>query len=323
MYTQFYNLKEKPFNNNPDPRFFYPSPKHQEALDRLLYAINEHKGFVVITGEIGSGKTTVCRTLLSKLGNKKEIAMVTNTHLNAKELLMSILEDLNVPYKTGTKIKLLSQLNDYLIKKMEDGEDVVLIIDEAQNLTPSVLEELRMLSNLETDTAKLIQIILMGQPQLRAKLKLKELEQLKQRVAVHYHLYPLTKEEMFGYVDSRLTIASANGSLAHIFEPEALEVVYKFSKGIPRLINYACDSALLSGFVYEKKKIDKALMTEVINESHLKFKDEEQVIDTYCCVQCQHHGNCATKWTRGQKGEEQLCCEACAKYVACHEEHLL
>ncbi|MBI5874080.1 MAG: AAA family ATPase [Candidatus Omnitrophica bacterium] len=318
MYEQFYHLKEKPFNNNPDPKFFYPSPKHQEALDRLLYAINEHKGFVVITGEIGSGKTTVCRTLLGKLGDKKEIAMITNTHLNAKELLMSILEDLSVPYKPGTKIKLLSQLNDYLISKMEAGEDVILIIDEAQNLTPSVLEELRMLSNLETDTDKLIQIVLMGQPQLREKLKLKELEQLKQRVAVHYHLYPLTKEEMMGYVDHRLKTASCNGSMGHLFTPEALEIAYQFSKGIPRLVNYACDNALLSGFVYEKKTIDKVLMTEVVNESHLKLKEEEEVLQTFCCVHCQHHNGCVTKWTRGQKGEEQICCEACAKYDACH-----
>jgi len=316
VYTQFYNLKEKPFNNSPDPKFFYPSPKHQEALDRLIYAISEHKGFVIITGEIGSGKTTVCRTLLNKIGGKKEIALITNTHLNAKELLMSILEDLNVPYKSGTKIKLLSQLNDYLIKKMENGEDVVLIVDEAQNLTPSVLEELRMLSNLETDTEKLIQIILMGQPQLREKLKLKELEQLKQRVAVHYHLYPLTKDEVFGYVDHRLKTASNNGSYYKIFETKALELVYEFSGGIPRLINYACDSALLSGFVYERKNIDQALMKEVINESHLKLKEEKE--PTFCCIQCQAYHNCATKWTRAEKGEEQFCCEACSKYAACH-----
>ena len=319
MYEQFYNLKEKPFNNNPDPKYFYPSPKHQEALDRLIYAINEHKGFVIITGEIGSGKTTVCRTLLNKLGGKKEIALITNTHLNAKELLMSILEDLKVPYKSGTKIKLLSQLNDYLIKKMENGEDVVLIIDEAQNLTPSVLEELRMLSNLETDTEKLIQIILMGQPQLRDKLKLKELEQLKQRVAVHYHLYPLTKEEVFGYVDHRLKTASSNGSDHKIFDAQALELVFKFSGGIPRLVNYACDNALLSGFVYERNNIDKALMKEVIDESHLKLKEEPDTEPTHCCVQCQYHHNCITKWTRAQKGEEQFCCEACAKYAACHQ----
>lgn len=318
MYTKFYNLKEKPFNNNPDPRYFYPSPKHQEALDRLFYAINEHKGFVVITGEIGSGKTTVCRKLLNMLGDKKEIAMITNTHLNAKELLMSILEDLKVSYKPGTKIKLLSQLNDYLLSKMEDGQDVVLIVDEAQNLTPSVLEELRMLSNLETDTEKLIQIVLMGQPQLREKLKLKELEQLKQRVAVHYHLYPLTKEEMFGYVDHRLKAASLNGDRLSIFDAGALEAAYSFSKGIPRLINYACDNALLSGFVYEKKTIDKGLMAEVVNESHLKLKAEDEAVITLCCGDCQLYNNCVTKWTRGKNGQEQLCCEACAKYSACH-----
>lgn len=318
MYEKFYNLKEKPFNNNPDPRFFYPSPKHQEALDRLLYAIQERKGFVVITGEIGSGKTTVCRALLSKLDSDKEIAMITNTHLNAKELLMSILEDLKVPYKSGTKIKLLSQLNDYLLQKMEEDKDVVLIIDEAQNLKPSVLEEVRMLSNLETDTEKLIQIILMGQPQLREKLKLKELEQFKQRVAVHYHLYPLTKEETFGYVHHRLATAAANGSTFQIFDPEALQSAYKFSRGIPRLINYACDNALLSGFVYEKKVIDKAVMDEVINESHLKIREEEEVINTLCCVHCQQFEKCATKWHRAQKGEDQICCEACSKYAACH-----
>jgi general secretion pathway protein A len=318
MYEKFYQLKEKPFNNNPDPRFFYPSPKHQEALDRLLYAVQERKGFIVITGEIGSGKTTVCRTLLNRLDSNKEIALITNTHLNAKELLMSILEDLNVLYKSGTKIKLLAQLKDYLLEKMNEDKEVILIIDEAQNLKPSVLEEVRMLSNLETDTEKLIQIILLGQPQLREKLKMKELEQLKQRVAVHYHLYPLTKEETYGYVHHRLTTASANGSATQIFDPQALDVAYEFSQGIPRLINYACDNALLSGFVYEKKTIDKNLMVEVVNESHLKLKEEEEVIQTFCCIHFQQFSLCATKWHRAQSGEEQVCCEACTKYSACH-----
>lgn len=317
MYTQFYNFKEKPFNNSPDPRFFYPSPKHAEALDRLLYAVYERKGFVVITGEIGSGKTTVCRALLKKLDDKNEICMITNTHLNAKELVIAILEDLQVSYKTGTKVKLLSQLNDYLIKKMEDGKNVILIIDEAQNLTPSVLEEVRMLSNLETDTEKLIQIILMGQPQLREKLKLKDLEQFKQRIAVNYHLYPLTKEEMIGYVKHRLSVVSNNGT-ADIFEPQAMDVLYDFSKGTPRLINYACDSALLTGFVYEKKNIDKVLMAEAVQESHLKIKEEKEVIEIYCCAHCQKYNACPTKWNRGEHGEKQICCEACAKYAACH-----
>ena len=317
MYEQFYNLKEKPFNNSPDPRFFYPSPKHNEALNRLLYAIRERKGFVVITGEIGSGKTTVCRTLLNKLDKNSEVCMITNTHLNAKELITAILEDLQVAYKAGTKVKLLHQLNDYLIQKMQEDKNVILIIDEAQNLTSAVLEEVRMLSNLETDTEKLIQIILMGQPQLRNKLKLEELEQLKQRVAVYYHLYPLTKEETFGYVDHRLNVASKNGVSA-IFTPEALEVIYKFSQGIPRLINYACDNALLSGFVYEKQHIDKDLMIEVASESELKLREPEEIEKTYCCVQCQGYYTCKTKFYRGEKGAEQICCEACTKYASCH-----
>ncbi len=317
MYEQFYKLKEKPFNNNPDPRFFYPSPKHDEALNRLLYAIRERKGFVVITGEIGSGKTTVCRALLNKLDQTSEVCMITNTHLNAKELIIAILEDLDVPYKSGTKVKLLSQLNDYLIQKMQEDKNIILIIDEAQNLTPSVLEEIRMLSNLETDTEKLIQIILMGQPQLREKLRLKELEQLKQRIAVYYHLYPLTKEETFGYVNHRLGVASANGA-SPIFRPEALEIVYKFSQGIPRLINYACDNALLSGFVYEKPQIDQDLMIEVASESEVKLKEADEDVKTFCCALCQQYYKCKTKFYRGEKGDEQICCEACSKYNSCH-----
>jgi general secretion pathway protein A len=318
MYTKFYQLKEKPFNNNPDPRFFYPSPIHAEALDRLHYAILERKGFVVITGEIGAGKTTVCRALLRKLSEKdNEICLITNTHLNSKELLVAILEDLRVPYKSGTKVRLLTQLNDYLLKKMEERVNVVLIVDEAQNLTPTVLEEVRMLSNLETDTEKLIQIVLMGQPQLRDKLKLKELEQFKQRVAIHYHIYPLTLEETFGYVKHRLGVASTNG--AHdIFTPQAIEAMYAFSKGVPRLINYACDHALLSGFVYERALIDKDVMSEVVNESHLKIRDIEETSTVHCCARCQDFARCSTKWVRAEKGQEQICCEKCAKFDACH-----
>lgn len=317
MYESFYHLKEKPFNNSPDPRFFYPSPKHKEALDRLLYAIHERKGFVVITGEIGAGKTTVCRTLLKNIGDNNEICLITNTHLNSKELLIAILEDLGVPYKPAPKIKLLSQLNDYLIAKIQEDKNVILIIDEAQNLTPSVLEEIRMLSNLETDTEKLIQIILMGQPQLKEKLKLKGLEQFKQRIALHYHLYPLSQEETVGYIRHRLSAAALNGA-ADIFEPDALDAVYAFSRGTPRLINYACDNALLSGFVYEKNKIDAALMREIINESHWTLKDAEETVKTYCCSHCQEFAACALKWERGERAAEQICCETCAKYAACH-----
>lgn len=316
MYEHFFGFKEKPFNNNPDPRFFFPSSRHSEALDRLFYAVQERKGFVVITGEIGAGKTTVCRALLNKLDDKSEVCMITNTHLSTKELILAILEDLGVEYKSGTKVKLLSQLNDYLIKMMNDGKNVVLIIDEAQNLTPSVLEEVRMLSNLETNTEKLIQIILMGQPELKEKLKLKQLEQFKQRIAVHYHLYPLTKHETADYVHHRVKVASQNDALS-AFNKDALELVYEFSKGVPRLINFVCDNALLSGFVYERNPVDRAIVEEVIKESSLDA-GAEPVAKVFCCPKCENYNNCQTRWIRGEKGEEQVCCEICSKYHECH-----
>jgi len=319
MYEQFYNLKAKPFNNSPDPRFFYPSSKHAEALDRLYYAILERKGFVVITGEIGAGKTTVCRALLKRLDERvNEVCMITNTHLSAKELIIAILDDLQVAYRPGTKVHLLSQLNDYLIERMQEDKNVILIIDEAQNLTPSVLEEVRMLSNLETDTEKLMQIILMGQPQLREKLKLKNLEQFRQRIAIRYHLYALNPEETVGYVNHRLGVVSENGGSSTIFSPQALEKVFMFSQGIPRLINYICDSALLSGFVYEKKEIDADLMHEVISESHTRLRDANETPKVFCCVKCQFAKNCATQWIRTEHGQDQLCCELCARYKECH-----
>ncbi|MEK6715298.1 MAG: AAA family ATPase [Candidatus Omnitrophota bacterium] len=265
MYEKFYGFKEKPFNITPDPKFFFPSSKHSEALDSLIYAINERKGFVAITGEIGAGKTTVCRALLNKLDPNTKTALITNTYVNAKELLMSILDDFGVDYKPASKARLLSRLNEFLVEQLSQNMNVVLIIDEAQNLTPSVLEEIRMISNLETETEKLIQIILMGQPQLKKKLQLESLTQLRQRIAVHYHIYPLSKEEMVGYIRHRLTIASNNGF--DFFTDEALGLIYGFSKGVPRLVNLICDSALLSGYVYEAKQIDAKIMEETIKEA--------------------------------------------------------
>jgi len=319
MYESFYKLKAKPFNNSPDPRFFYPSSKHAEALDRLYYAVTERKGFVVITGDIGAGKTTVCRALLKRLDDRhNEVCMITNTHLTAKDLIVAILEDLNISYKPATKARLLSQLYDYLIERMQKDKNVILIIDEAQNLTPSVLEEVRMLSNLETDTEKLLQIILMGQPQLREKLKMSNLEQFRQRISIRYHLYPLDPQETVGYVNHRLGVVSENGGADTIFSPQALEQVFMFSQGIPRLINYICDNALLSGFVYERKEIDGGLMTEVINESHAKIQEAADVVKTFCCERCQFTSSCATKWIRAEHGKEQICCELCKNYKNCH-----
>lgn len=265
MYNRFYGFSESPFNMTPNPRFFFSSPKHLEALDSLAYAISERKGFVVVTGEIGSGKTTVCRALLNRLDSKTQTALITNTHLSGKDLLSVILEDLEVDHTPGSKSKLLSQLNTYLISQLRADHNVVLIIDEAQNLSPSVLEEVRMLSNLETETEKLIQIILLGQPELKKKLGLSRLEQLRQRIAVFYHLVPLTSQETKEYVLHRLKVAG--GGDRKYFTDAATYLVYKFSSGVPRLINQICDSALLSGYISEIPVIDEKIMSEVIAES--------------------------------------------------------
>jgi len=323
MYEKFYGFKEKPFNITPDSRFFYPSPKHSEALDRLYYAITERRGFVVITGEIGAGKTTVCRALLNKLDDKTNVAMITNTNLNAKELIIAILEDLQIPYTPGTKVKLLCQLNDYLLTKLNEDINIVLIIDEAQNLKPMVLEEIRMLSNLETETEKLIQIILLGQPELRQRLRLKSLEQFKQRIAIHYHLDFLNSEETANYIQHRISVAAQNGP-KNIFTNEALKSIYTYSRGVPRLINLICDHALLSGFVEEKNIIGVDIIDEVIKEIHM-FDDSRPtniVNGLHCCPQCQQYNTCKIKWFRGEREEEQLCCSQCHLYISCQKKQL-
>lgn len=264
MYEKFYAFSEKPFNTTPDSKFFFPSAKHTEALSSLIYAINERKGFVVITGEIGAGKTTVCRTLLNKLDINTKVAMITNAHLTCKELIAEILEELEIDYNPGTKQRLLSQLNSYLIKQLACDINTVLIIDEAQNLPSKVLEEVRMLSNLETEKEKLIQIILIGQTQLKAKLEDFHLKQFKQRIAVYYHIPALSKDEAQEYITHRLKLVSSNG--VDIFNLPALDLIYKHSSGIPRIINLICDSALLSGYLYEEKKISEKIIHEVIKE---------------------------------------------------------
>lgn len=265
MYFKYFGFKEAPFNMTPNSRFFFESTKHTEALSTLIYAIEERKGFVVITGNIGSGKTTVCRTLLNKLTSTTQTALITNTHMSGKDMLTNILDDLEIDYPSGSKSKMLSRLNHYLIEQLRNDQNVVVIIDEAQNLKPSVLEEVRMLSNLETENEKLIQIILLGQPELKKKLSLPNLEQLRQRIAVFYHLAPLTEKETRDYILYRLKVAS--NSDRQYFSDEALDIVYRFSNGVPRLINSICDSALLNGFIYEKDFIDAELMQEVVDES--------------------------------------------------------
>lgn len=263
MYEKFYGFTDKPFNTTPDSKFFFASSKHEEALNCLLLAISERNGFVVITGEIGSGKTTVCRTLINRLDVSTKVALVLNTHLGKKELLTTILEDLDIEYRSTSKTCLLSALNKYLLEQAARDINVVLVIDEAQNLTPSVLEEVRMLSNLETEREKLIQIILMGQPELRKKLALPKLEQFRQRIVLHCHLDPLNREETAEYIRHRLK--KAGNVAADIFDDGAIGEIYLCSKGVPRLINITCHHALIEGLVRESGHITADIVRESVS----------------------------------------------------------
>ena len=264
MYESFYGYKERPFNVTPDARFFFPSAKHKEALDSLTYAVSQRLGFVVITGEIGAGKTTVCRTLLKRLPATTKVAVITNTLVSGPDLLSAVLDEFELPVKNREpRWKMIGRLNEFLIKALSHDENVVLVIDEAQNLTPSVLEQIRLLSNLETESVKLLQIILMGQPELRKKLDLPKLTQLKQRVLVAYHLQPLDPMETQAYVQHRQTLVGAASSA---FTTEAIGVVYSCSRGVPRLINLLCERALLTGYAEQIKPIDHRLMREVVED---------------------------------------------------------
>src|SRR3989338_3551942 len=265
MYEAFFGLKEKPFRMTPDPKYFYPSAKHVDALNHMVYAIEERRGFVVITGEIGSGKSTLSRVLFHKLDPRTKTAVVRNTHLTAKDLIAATLDELEIPARPGsTKTRMIGWLNEFLVEQLQNNNNVVLLIDEAQNLKPSVLEEGRMLSNLETETEKLIQIILMGQPELKQKLWLKELTQLRQRVTLHYHLAALDEFETVAYISHRLHVAGANST--PIFASDALPKIFQYTQGVPRLINGLCDRALLTGYVNETATIGPDIIDEVAGE---------------------------------------------------------
>ncbi len=280
MYNSFFGFKENPFNQTPDSTFFFPSEKHKSALDAVLYAIRQRKGFALVTGEIGSGKTTVVRTLLRRLGDSVQTAVITNTHVSPKGILYLLMEDLAIPYQMGTKEKLLIQLNEYLLRQASDDKTVVLLIDEAQNLTPRCLEEVRMLSNLETEKEKLIQIVLVGQPELRNKVEMPRLEQLRQRIAIHYHIHPLTESETRDYIMHRLNrVRSEDQWIDPVFNADALAAVYRFSRGIPRLINLLCDHALLTGCLEEMRVITPFIIEETISE--LRFRGEKRYEQVY------------------------------------------
>ncbi|MFH0771584.1 MAG: AAA family ATPase [Candidatus Omnitrophota bacterium] len=264
MYRNFFNLREKPFNVTADPNFLFFSKKHQEAFDHLIYGIKEKKGFLEITGEIGTGKTTLCRALLGQLDKEAKTAFILNSNLPEIQLLLAITDDFGISIKPKTKINILSELNKFLIEQLKLNHNVVLIIDEAQNLKAAQLEQIRLLSNLETEKEKLIQIILVGQPELKAKLNSPGLEQLRQRIAVRYHILPLDKTELNDYICHRLQIAGSDGSVK--FDYEAISEIYEYSAGVPRLINLVCDKALLLGFVMEKRAISADMVRRSAEE---------------------------------------------------------
>ncbi|OIO34141.1 MAG: ATPase [Candidatus Omnitrophica bacterium CG1_02_40_15] len=273
MYLQFYGLNEKPFNVTADPNFLYLSKKHKEAISHMQYGIQERMGFLEITGEIGAGKTTVCKALLSQLDQHTKTAFILNGNLSELQLLQAIIEDFGIQVRSKNKITMLSELNKFLLEQLEHRNNVVLIIDEAQNLKPSLLEQVRLLSNLETEKEKLLQIILVGQPELREKLASGELKQLRQRIAIRYHIAPLSRREVDGYISHRLNVAGCNNG--DIFHKDAIEEIFKFSGGIPRLINIACDKSLLTGYSTDKKTIDSNMVKKCV-------KEIEGVFDEHC-----------------------------------------
>jgi general secretion pathway protein A len=258
MYQLFYGLREKPFVLTPDPQFLFLSESHRTAIESLLYGIQQKEGFMVITGDIGTGKTTICRAFLERLDKNVKTAVIFNSFLTEEELLESILHDFGFSSKGRTKKERIDALNKILIYFSSHGKKAVLIIDEAQNLSIPVLEQIRMLSNLETEKEKLLQIILVGQLELDQKLRSTELKQLNQRIAVRHYLLPLTQTETESYIYQRLMVAGSRGSIT--FSRSALHEIYKFSKGAPRLINLLCDRALLAGFIQQTHYFDKGIV---------------------------------------------------------------
>lgn len=264
MYEAFYGLREKPFNLTPDPKYLYLSEKHKEAFAHLLYGVKHRSGFVMVTGEIGTGKTTICRNLLNQLEDDVQVAFIFNPFLNPVELLKKINQEFGVDSAPNTSLELTEILNRHLLNAASQGKNCILVIDEAQNLESKVLEQIRLLSNLETETQKLLQIILIGQPELTEKLALHELRQLNQRITARYHLRALDEKETLQYIAYRLHVAGGRKKVQ--FTRRAIRAVYKRAVGVPRLINALCDRALLIGYTREARTITPAIIRQAARE---------------------------------------------------------
>jgi len=264
VYLDFYGLKEPPFNITPNPRFLFYSTKHREAFNHLVYGIRERKGFVQLTGEVGAGKTTLCRALLDQLGPNFSTALIINPILDPDQLMKSIAMEFGLDVKGRDKLETIAAINVFLLKQMEQGKESVLIIDEAQDLTNELLEQVRLLSNLETDERKLLQIVLMGQPELRERLNDHRLRQLRQRITVRYHLRPLKRREVEQYIQHRLHVSGSKGG--PYFSTLAVWRIFRYSQGIPRLVNALCDKCLLAGFVQQTDRINFRMIGVAIRE---------------------------------------------------------
>lgn len=266
MYSSFFGLNEKPFSITPDPRYLFMSARHGEALAHLVYGVTESGGFIQLTGEVGTGKTTLCRTLLlNRMPSNANVAVVLNPQLSAPEFLQAICEELGVAVpKAVDSIKtMIDTLNRHLLDAHAQGKRTILVVDEAQNLAPDVLEEVRLLTNLETSKQKLLQIILIGQPELRELLARNDLRQLAQRITGRYHLEPLTREETGQYIEHRLQVA---GALGEVFDAAAKRAVFELSQGIPRLVNVICDRALLGAYSQGTRQVNAALVRRAASE---------------------------------------------------------
>lgn len=261
-YVSYFGLLEKPFSITPDSRYLFLTKQYESALDSILYAIRERMGFTVLTGEVGTGKTTLSRELLNRLGDEIESALLINPLLSTAELLRAINKDFGIPIRNLSPQRLIESLNKFLLRRAEEGKNAVVIIDEAQNLSLEALEMIRMLTNLETEKAKLLQILLVGQPELMKKLNSFELRQLCQRIMVRNHLVPLKTVETIHYINYRLSVAGGENKI--FFEPSAYKRIWRTSQGLPRLINTICDRSLTAAYVANTAVIDGSIVKKAV-----------------------------------------------------------
>jgi general secretion pathway protein A len=265
MYCKFYGFRESPFTITPNSRFLFMSAQHREAFAHLVYAVESRAGFVELTGEVGTGKTTLLRSFLSRLDSEgHRTALIFNPCLSSLELLKSINREFGLAWETGSRMELLQLLNGFLLEQKASGRSVVLVMDEAQNLSPEVLEQIRLISNLETETDKLIQIVLSGQPELLTALAREELRQLNQRITVRYHLQPMDFESTRRYIEHRMELAGSYRAAQ--FSESALKRIFRFSGGVPRLVNIVCDRSLLIGFTEEDRIISGRMAAQAVSE---------------------------------------------------------